>query len=92
MKIVCTDVFKEQYKSLLSEYAKIDFEAVKRYKVYLDTVLLNMPTKLQKFPKSHYFEEKAIFDLEHQGHIIPFYFDEKNSTILLLGLFKKENS
>jgi len=90
MKIVCSPTFQNQYKALLQEYAAIDYDATKRYKIYLDTVILNMPTKLKKFKQSVFFEEdKNIKDLEHQGHIIPFYIDEENQTILLLGIFKK---
>jgi len=89
MKILCSTTFQEQYQALLKEYSEIDYEAVKRYKVYLDTVILNMPTKLAKFKKSLYFEDENIKDLEHQGHIIPFYIDEKNGNILLIGIFKK---
>ncbi|MEO1937587.1 MAG: hypothetical protein ABGW85_03020 [Sulfurimonas sp.] len=90
MKILCSDTFTQQYKALLEEYSQIDYEAIKRYKVYLDTVILNMPTKLAKFKNSSFFDDESIYDLEHQGHIIPFYKDEKNQTILLLGLFKKQ--
>ena len=91
MTILCSQTFQEQYKALLQEYAAIDYEAVKRYKMYLDTVILNMPTKLAKFKQSTLFDDENIYELEHQGHIIPFYKDEKEATILLLGLFKKEN-
>lgn len=89
MTILCSQTFQEQYKALLKEYSEIDYEAVKRYKVYLDTVILNMPTKLAKFKQSLYFEDENIKDLEHQGHIIPFYIDKENGNILLLGIFKK---
>ena len=90
MKILCSQTFQQQYKALLQEYSEIDYEALKRYKVYLDAVILNMPTKLKKFKKSIYFEDEKIKDLEHQGHIIPFYLDEENEAVLLLGIFKKE--
>ena len=91
MTIFCSETFQQQYKSLLQEYAAIDYEALKRYKIYLDTVILNMPTKLSKFKPSLEFDDADIYELEHQGHTIPFYKDDENSNILLLGIFKKEN-
>jgi len=89
VRILCSKSFEAQYKSLLQEYSQIDYEASKRYKIYLDTVILNMPTKLKKFPTSPRFEDEKIKELEHQGHILPFYIDEESETILLLGIFKK---
>jgi len=89
MKILCTDVFESQLKNLLNEYAKEDFSATLQYKMYLDTVILNMPTKVQKFKKSIYFDDENIKDIEHQGHIIPFYIDEKTDTYLILGIVKR---
>jgi len=89
MQIVCTENFEKQLKDVFSEYAAIDYEALKRYKIYLDTVILNMPTKIEKFKKSIYFDDDKIKDLEHQGHIIPFYIDEENETYVLLGFVKQ---
>jgi hypothetical protein len=89
MQILCTKNFEEQYKALLEEYAQEDFKATKAYKIYLDTVLLNMPTKVQKFKKSIYFNDDNIRDIEHQGHIIPFYIDDETDTYVILGIVKK---
>ena len=89
MQILCSSSFEKQLKELLSEYAKEDFAATKNYKMYLDTIIINMPTKVQKFKKSIYFNNEDIKDIEHQGHIIPFYFDEEKEIYLLLGIVKK---
>jgi hypothetical protein len=89
MKIVCTESFEKQYKALLAEYAQEDFQATKAYKLYLDTVILNMPTKIQKFKNSIYFDDENIKDIEHQGHLIPFYIDDKTDNYILLGIVKK---
>jgi hypothetical protein len=88
MKILCSQSFKEQYQDLLKEYAQIDLEATKKYKIYLDTVILNMPTKLKKFKDSTYFNDSNIKEIEHQGHIIPFYINEADEECLLLGIVK----
>jgi hypothetical protein len=89
VQILCSDSFQRQLKNLLEEYAQEDFSATKNYKIYLDTIILNMPTKVQKFKKSVYFDDDNIKDIEHQGHIIPFYIDEETGNYLLLGIVKK---
>lgn len=89
MRILCSDVFEEQLKSILDTFASEDFEATKNYKMYLDTIILNMPTKVQKFKKSIYFDNDNIKDIEHQGFIIPFYIEEQTDTYIILGIVKK---
>jgi len=89
VKILCTQTFEEQLKALLSEFVTEDFAACKNFKMYLDTVILNMPTKVQKFKKSIYFNDENIKDIEHQGLVIPFYIDERTETYLILGIVKK---
>jgi hypothetical protein len=89
VQILYTESFEKQLKELLSEYAQEDFKATKSYKMYLDTIIFNMPTKVQKFKKSIYFDDANIKDIEHQGHIIPFYFDEETESYIILGIVKK---
>jgi len=89
MKILCTTSFQKQLLELFGEYSKEEFDAIKNFKLYLDTVILNMPTKVQKFKKSIYFDDENIKDIEHQGLIIPFYIDEETGNYLILGIVKK---
>ncbi len=89
MRILCTETFEKQFKVLFDEYAKEDFTATKNYKMYLDTIILNMPTKVQKFKKSIYFDDENIKDIEHRGHVIPFYIDKEKGNYILLGVAKK---
>jgi len=89
MKILCTMVFEEQLKSILETFSEKDFAATKSFKMYLDTVIINIPTKAQKYKKSIYFNDENIRDVEHQGFIIPFLFDEKNDIYLILGIVEK---
>jgi hypothetical protein len=88
MNILCTDVFKTQLKEILEESVKEDFTATKNFKMYLDTIIINVPTKAKKFKKSIYFDDDNIKDITHQGLIIPFYFDEENDNYVLLGVVK----
>jgi len=60
----------------------------KSFKMYLDTVIINMHTKAKKYKQSIYFENESIKDIVNQGYHIPFYIDEKRSVYVLLGIVK----
>ncbi len=92
MKILCSRLYKKQLKSILEPYLQSDPKGIKDFKLYLDTVVLNMPSKVQKYKKSIYFDDEDIRDIEHQGYIIPFVYDEMNDTFLLLGITAKSNT
>jgi len=89
MKILCTQSYEDHLKSILSKLALEDFDATKQFKMYLDTIIINMPTKAKKYKQSQFFENENIRDIDHQGFLIPFYMDEKNQTFLLLGIIEK---
>jgi hypothetical protein len=89
MNIICTELYEQQLKNILQKFAQEDFTATKKFKLYLDTIILNMPTKAKKFKQSIYFDDENIKDIEHQGFIIPFYLDEKNDNYLILGIVEK---
>jgi hypothetical protein len=88
MKIVNSPLYEEQLKSILKELFATDTQAVKSFKMYLDTIILNMPTKMAKYKKSVYFDNENIKDIEHQGLKIPFYYDSENDTYVVLGIIK----
>lgn len=89
MQILCTDLFEKQLQDILQELAKEDFNATKNFKMYLDTVIINIPTKAQKYKQSVYFNDENIKDLEHQGFVIPFFIDKASETYLVLGIVEK---
>jgi len=89
MQILCTDLFEEQLKNILQKFAEENLSATKNFKVYLDTVIINIPTKAQKYKKSIYFNDENIKDLEHQGFVIPFYIDQASDNYLILGIMEK---
>jgi hypothetical protein len=92
MKIVNSQLYTEQLKSILKEYFQGDIKAVKSFKLYLDTIILNMPTKVKKYKQSIYFNDENIKDIEHQGFTIPFYYDHINDTYVILGIISNTNS
>lgn len=91
MSIYCTELYETQLKKLLTEFADEDFEATKSFKIYLDTIIINMPTKAKKYQKSIYFDDENIREIAHENFIIPFFIDEKNDSYLILGIVEKRD-
>jgi len=89
MQITCSKLYEKQLKEILESIIDIDYNAAKNFKIYLDTIILNLPTKVQKYPKSIYFDDENIKDIEFQGCRIPFYIDEKEKNYFLLGITAK---
>ncbi len=89
MIILATDTFQEQLKNILEGFAQKDIAATKNFKMYLDTIIINMPTKAKKYKKSIYFNDENIRDIEHQGFLIPFLMDETEDKYILLGIVEK---
>jgi len=54
--------------------------------MYLDTIIINMHTKVKKYKQSIYFDNENIKDIQNQGFTIPFYIDEKKKVYILLGI------
>ena len=91
MKIVNSPLYTEQLKLILLNDFQGDIKAAKSFKLYLDTIILNMPTKAKKYKKSLYFNDENIKDIEHQGFTIPFYYDLINDTYVVLGIISNTN-
>ncbi|MHC3995126.1 type II toxin-antitoxin system RelE/ParE family toxin [Thiomicrolovo sp. ZZH C-3] len=86
MKVVAAPRFTEQLKALLLTIAETNPEEAKRFKLYLDTILLNLPSKAQKYKPSIYSDDADVRDIEHQGCTIPFYYDRDGGAYVLLGI------
>ncbi len=86
MNILSSKLYETQLKSILSTFAP---KEAKAFKLYLDTVIINMASKAKKYKPSIYFDDENVKDIEHQGYTIPFYYDEANDTYLVLGILKK---
>jgi len=89
MNILCTNLYETKLKNILEKFAKDDIESTKKFKLYLDTIILNMPTKAKKYKTSIYFDNENIRDIEHERFIIPFYIDDKNDNYLILSIIER---
>jgi len=86
MNIIASELYEKQLKEILDEMIVVDFNSAKNFKSYLDTIIINIPTKYNKYKKSIYYDDENIRDVVHGGFIIPFYTDESNKTFVILGI------
>lgn len=89
MTILSSELYRTQLKSILSTLAPVE---IKSFKLYLDTIILNMPSKAGKYKPSLYFEDERVKDIDHQGYTIPFYHDEEKDAYVILGIIKKNQN
>jgi hypothetical protein len=89
-QIVSSSLFEEQLKEILDSLEKEDVNSAKSFKLYLDTVIINMQSKIAKYKPSVYFDNEKVKDIENQGYTIPFYIDEEEGIYVLLGIIRKE--
>lgn len=88
MTILNTPQYNEQLKQFLSIIAQNDVQEAKNFKLYLDTVIINIATKIQKYKPSIYFDDPDIKDIELRGLTIPFYYNDAMQTYVILGIFE----
>lgn len=90
-QIVSSTLFEEQLQEIMHALEKEEGNSAKSFKLYLDTVIINMQSKIAKYKPSVYFEDEKVKDIENQGYVIPFYSDEADETYVLLGICKKDD-
>ncbi|MDH4944269.1 hypothetical protein [Sulfurimonas sp. C5] len=88
MNILVTHTFEEQLKAVLDEMIADKSQDAQKFKMYLDTILINMPTKAGKYKISKFFDDEDVRDIEHEGFTIPFYHNKQKNTYLILGIIK----
>ncbi len=90
MNVLSSDFYREQLKEATELIKKQSESDASGFVMYLDTIIINMHTKLKKYKKSIYFDNENIKDIQNQGYTIPFYIDEKKKVYILLGLVKSQ--
>ncbi len=87
MNILATEKFEEELKLiLLPMLEQLGCKSAKNFKLYLDTVILNIPTKLHKYKISSYFDDEHIKEIDYNGFKIFIYDDSANKNIILLSI------
>lgn len=88
MNILVSPLYKKQLQEVVNSFAVTKEQDINKFKLYLDTIIINMHTKIEKYKKSIYFDDENIKDIENQGYFIPFYIDKTNNCFIILGLIK----
>lgn len=89
MNILTSKLFETQLKDILADISKENYKAAKDFKMYLDTIIINISSKEKKYKKSIYFDNDEIKDIEFQGCVIPFLVDKSNTSYIILAITKK---
>lgn len=89
MNIVFSTLYERQLQGILDLFEKEEQGSSSKFKLYLDTVIINMQSKIEKYKQSIYFDDENVKDIENQGYIIPFYEDKKKNIYVLLGIIKE---
>ena len=90
MNILCTPLYEQQLKVILEEYTKEDYEATKKFKLYLDTILINLHTKANKYKKAQLFDNEDIKEIPHEAFNILFFIDKISENYLILAILPKD--
>lgn len=89
MDIITSKLYEKQLQEILELIIEHDYKAAKNFKTYLDTIILNIPSKEKKYKKSIYFDDENIKDVEFQGCVVIFLVDNSNKAYVILGITKK---
>jgi len=86
MNVLSSKLYKEQLQEALALVKEQDPANVSHFELYLDTIIINMHTKVKKYKQSIYFDDENVKDIQNQGFTIPFYVDEEKGIYVLLGI------
>jgi len=90
MNVLCSDLYKMQLQDAITLVKEQEDVNVHSFEMYLDTIILNMHTKVRKYKKSIYFDDENVKEIQNQGFTIPFYIDEGKNIYILLGIVESE--
>ena len=89
MEILCSELYEKQLKEILESMIQGDISSAKNFKMYLDTLIINIPTKAKKYKQSIYFDDENIKDLECEDYTVIFSINHNYSSFVILGIVKK---
>jgi len=89
VEILCSELYEEQVKKILEPIIEDDISLAKKVKIYLDTLIINIPTKAKKYKKSIYFDDENIKDLEYENYTVVFYIKKSDNSYIIIGIVNK---
>jgi hypothetical protein len=89
VKILCTELYQTQLVEIFDSFEENDYKGLQRFKTYLDTIIVNIPTKVEKYKQSQFFGDTIVQEIDHENFTIYFYTEKETKTFLILGIVKK---
>ena len=80
MKILCTELYQTQLVEILDSFEEDDYKGLQRFKTYLDTIIINIPTKVEKYKESQLFNDANVKEIDHENFTIYFYVEKEKNT------------
>jgi len=90
MNVYSSHLYKKQLDEALELVKAEDQIKLSSFSMYLDTIIINMHTKIKKYKKSIYFDNENVKDIQNQGFTIVFFIDEHKQRYILLGIVKSK--
>lgn len=92
MNVLSSMLYKQQLEEAVVSIKTQPEVDASSFSMYLDTIIVNMHTKIKKYKKSIYFDDENVRDIQNQGFTIIFYRDEKQNINVLLAIVKSETA
>ena len=89
MQILTSKLFENQLKDILELLKEDDYQASKQFKMNLDAIIIEIPTKAIEYKKSIYFDDENVKNIEFKECDIPFLIDNSNNCYIILGILKR---
>lgn len=89
VQILCTELYQTQLHSILESKLVDGIESVKRFKTYLDAIVMNIPTKVEKYKSSASFEDENIKEIDFENFILLVHCNKEQKCFLVLSIIEK---
>jgi plasmid stabilization system protein ParE len=92
MKVKLLDSFVSKLNEQVNFISKDKPQAARKFKNDILAIIKELPEMPFKYRKSIYFDSENIREIVFKSYKIVFIIEKKNSTILVIGLIKEEES
>ena len=92
MQIIRSKNYLKKLQNIMEFIAQDSVNRAIEFQIDLDENIDNLAYMSYKFRKSNYFDDENIRDLIFKGYVIPYEIDQKNNTIIIIGIKKYQES
>jgi len=92
MPIIRDALYLEKLQKIIKFIAKDNLHQALKFQIDLDEKIEDLQNMPYKFRKSSYFDNENIRDLIFKGYVIPYKIDERQNTIIIIGINKYQSN